>query len=235
VSQAPQRLLLFDIDGTLVAVHAISKLVLSSALERVFGTAGEAATVSLAGKVDSQVIMDLMIASGWRADQVASRLPQMAEAMADIGRHHFRPDHLLRPCPGVPALLAALRGAPELASGLVTGNMAPTATLKLAGAGLEPEQFAVGAFGSDAADRNLLPGIALERAALLFGRNYGPDSVLVIGDTPADIACAHHAGLPVLAVATGGYSIAELAAYHPDFLLPDLQNTTNVLGLLRGD
>ncbi len=118
-------------------------------------------------------------------------------------------------------------------TGLVTGNLRETAMVKLASAGLEPALFPVGAFGDELADRNALPAMALQRAAEWLGRPV--TKAAVVGDTPADIACAHANGLCALAVATGPYSLDELATHRPEHLFADLSDLDAVLDALLGE
>jgi phosphoglycolate phosphatase-like HAD superfamily hydrolase len=122
--------------------------------------------------------------------------------------------------PGVRELLEALAADERVLTGLLTGNIEPGARLKLGAVGLWP-YFAVGAFGSDSAHRADLPSIAVARAEALDGRRYAGKQVVVVGDTPADIACGVGMGVRSVAVATGRYSRDELAAHGPDAVLDD--------------
>ena len=132
--------------------------------------------------------------------------------------------------PGVDALLGNLRGE-GAALGLLTGNIADGAWEKLIYYGLR-DYFPFGAFGDDHYDRNLLGPIALERAQQYYGRNFQANQTVVIGDTPKDIACGHAMGAVTLAVATGGFTMDELAAYEPDYVVENL-TAPEVLQILR--
>jgi len=131
--------------------------------------------------------------------------------------------------PGVHALLNRLEAEPGVVLGLLTGNLAEGAALKLRAAGLDPERFPVGAFGSDAADRAELPPIAARRAERFFGRVPGGSEVVIIGDTPADISCGRCIGARAVAVATGGYSVSDLQACGAHAVFADLSSTELVL------
>jgi phosphoglycolate phosphatase len=111
----------------------------------------------------------------------------------------------------------------------LTGNLAEGAKLKLRSAGLDPERFRVGAYGSDAAHRPDLPPIAARRAEPFFGRVPSGNEVVIIGDTPADIACGECIGARAVAVATGGYSVPDLAACGPHVVFEDLSDTDRVV------
>lgn len=225
------HLLLFDIDGTLIQSNRAGRLALQKTLEELFETAGPIDDYSMAGKTDPLIISDLLHAAGIARREVESRMDEIYERMAVHGPPLFA-ERGVRPCSGVPELLAALRARHDVVLGLVTGNIHTTAPLKLAAAGIDPAQFSVGAFGSDASDRNLLPGLAMERAGKLYERLFEGQHTVVIGDTPADILCARAAGASAVAVASGSYSARTLARYNPDHLLADLADTGAVLEIL---
>jgi len=126
-----------------------------------------------------------------------------------------------RVLPGVVELLDRLATDDTAAVGLLTGNIADGAAVKMQHYGLD-HHFEFGAYGCDFADRNLLGPVALERAANHLGREFSPQETLVIGDTPKDISCAHAMGAKCLAVATGRFSADELKAAGADFVLPGL-------------
>lgn len=225
------KLLLFDIDGTLLHSSGAGKETLAYALNKVFGTAGPLAQYNMAGKVDERIVTDLMTVAGVSSQKIAQELDTVYECMAECGRQVFTPKRV-RPCLGVLDLLAELNTRPGLILGLVTGNASLTAPLKLTTAGIHPGQFRVGAYGSDAPDRNQLPRLAMQRATQRFKVQFTGHNTIVIGDTPADIACARANQATAVAVATGAYSADTLAKYQPNFLLPNLVNTQAVLDIL---
>ena len=112
--------------------------------------------------------------------------------------------------PGVGPLLARLEGEPGVVLGLLTGNVARGAELKLRAAGLEPSRFRLGAFGSDSAHRPDLPAVAAGRAHAWFGRAPHGEEVVIIGDTPADVTCGEAIGARGIGVATGSYGVDDL-------------------------
>lgn len=217
-----RRLVLFDIDGTLLSTHAATARVFHQALREVYGTTGPVRGYSFGGKTDPQIARELLLAAGLQAADIEARLPALWAAYLPRLRAAL-PAAEITVFPGVERVLDALAAAPDAAVlGLLTGNLREGAWLKLQAARLGPERFRVGAFGSDHADRRELPALAVGRAAEAVGRRFAPREVVVIGDTPADIACGAHLGARTVAVATGTYSADALAEHEPDALLPSL-------------
>lgn len=222
------RLLLFDIDGTLINSSRIGRQALGRALRAVFGTAGALETYEFAGKTDRRIVHDLLTAEGWPAEEIVARLPELDERMADAGRDLFTPDTIWA-CPGVGPLLDALNGNSEVILALLTGNIHQTVPLKLAAAGIDPAQFTAAAYGSDSLNRDDLFGIALERVRQSTGLHFAGEDVIIVGDTPADIRCARSGGGRVVAVATGPYPKEVLSRHQPDHLFSDLSGTEDIL------
>ena len=226
-----QRILLFDIDGTLIDPAGEGTVCMKRALEDVCGEAGPIDTYDMSGKTDWQITADLMAMIGLPPDVIAARRQAVFEAYV---RHvnAAAPLFEMRILPGVPALLKELVSDPRFLLGLVTGNVREAVPYKLKAAGIDPSLFRFGAFGSEHEDRRLLPSLALHRLSQLLGEAPRTDQVLVIGDTPRDIACARHAGLKVMCVATGCYGFKALGSFSPDYLLKDLSETEQVLEIL---
>jgi phosphoglycolate phosphatase len=131
--------------------------------------------------------------------------------------------------PGVPELLDALENQDGIIIGLLTGNIEAGAIKKLEAAGLDPSRFRINAFGSDNAHRPELPAIAQRRANEMLGVELVGNRIVVIGDTPADIECGRSIGARAIGVATGRYSVEELAAHSPYAVFKDLGDTPTVL------
>lgn len=215
-------LLLFDIDGTLTrggpAVTAFR-----IALEHTYGTAGPVGEYDFAGKTDPRILRDLLGAAGLAPDEIAGGLPRfwvryLGELEARIATE---PVTVL---PGVHTLIAELAVRNDVFLGLVTGNVADGARLKLGSAGLW-HHFPVGGFGSDHEVRNELPQVALDRASRHWGRAFNGRESVIIGDTPRDMECARAVGAATVAVTTGRFSSAELRAAGADNVLSDLSDT----------
>lgn len=222
------RILLFDIDGTLLGSGEKVKILMRRALEDVFGTAGQVDSYEMSGKTDWQIVTDLMLQAGIEPAVVENRRPVIFAALT---RHMeaAAPTLEMHVLPGVTELLERLAGRSDFILGLVTGNVREAVPAKLLAAGIDPALFRFGAFGSEHPDRNALPALALSRLEQSLGIPIPIEKVLVIGDTPRDIECARYAGLRVLCVATGRYDRQALAEHHPDYLLDDLSDTEAVL------
>ncbi len=222
------RLLLFDIDGTLLHSHGVGTLSMLEAIADVCGLEIDLNGYSMGGRTDPQIFRELLERSGGDVGQ--EDLDRLAARYLEILETKLR-DLVPDPKPGVMELLDRLEGVEAAHVGLVTGNFERGAALKLARMGID-RYFAVGAYGSDHADRDRLPAIAMERAAERFGLRHAPEHVIVIGDTPSDVRCARAAGVRALAVATGGYDSAALADHRPDHLLEDMGDVERVVGIL---
>jgi phosphoglycolate phosphatase-like HAD superfamily hydrolase len=225
-----RRLVLFDIDGTLVQ-GGPAKEAFRVAMVEVFGTAGDIEVHSFAGKTDPQIARELLTGAGLDHDEVDRGLPRLWEHyLEELERRlPHRPVEVL---PGVVALLDALRAAGDVALGLVTGNIAGGARLKLGAPGLFGH-FRVGGYGSDHEIRNHLPGIAMDRARAAWETDFSPEAVWVVGDTPRDVACGRWAGARTLAVATGSFDADTLRAAGPHRVVEDLADTDAVVEVFR--
>ena len=226
------KLILFDIDGTLIRSHGAGRETVRDSLFDLFGTAGPIDTYHMSGKLDSRIITDLLTAAGIAQNEIQAKLPKVFELMSEKAKVTYW-EKGMDACPGVEKLLEALQAYRKTAVlGLLTGNAALTAPLKLSAAGISPSQFTVGAYGSDALDRNDLPPIAMERATSLTGYTFNGKNTVIIGDTPADILCARAGKATAIAVASGWHATATLSKYQPDHLLENLTDTKYVLDML---
>lgn len=227
------KLVLFDIDGTLITSRGAGRRAMRSAFEHVFGTAGGIDTYDLRGRTDTRIVHDVMVAEGWDAARVRERLDDFFEAylrglVTEIGDGQG-----VVTLPGVAPLVEELARSSEAVLGLVTGNIEEGARLKLLPTGLWPS-FRVGAYGSDHMDRRRLPSLAARRAHALLGREFPPAELVVIGDTPHDVDCARACGAVAVAVATGQYPREALLADRPDHFFEDLSDTERVLRAVLG-
>jgi phosphoglycolate phosphatase-like HAD superfamily hydrolase len=225
-----QRLLLFDIDGTLVLTRGAGRASTQAAMLEVFGTVGALDSYNFDGKTDWLIVTDLLTAEGFTSAEVAARLPAYQQAMR---RHLERVigTFNVEACRGALEAVRVLRRHNHLLMGLVTGNVAATAPIKLRAAGFDPAWFPVGAYGSEAISRDDLPPLALERAMRHWNCALLPQQVVVIGDTATDVACARALGAVAVAVRTGFASEEELRASQPDYLLDDLKQLAHLLDL----
>ncbi len=222
------KLVLFDIDGTLLSTDGAAARAFLDALVAVYGTAGPVAEVSFAGKTDPQIAHELMARAGIADDEIEPRLEE-------LWRHYIENldmELLTTPVsvyPGVESCVELVESKADTALlGLLTGNIQPGAQRKLDASGIGFSRFRTGVFGSDSADRNKLPGIAARRAAAITGVSYAGSDVVVVGDTPADVACGRAFGARTIAVATGTFSYEELSGCGPDYLFHSLQDADAV-------
>jgi len=222
------KLILFDIDGTLIWPDGAGRAAMNRALDEVFGVAGPADTLPMAGKTDWQIINELLIAAGISQSSVDARLTECFEAIARHMAQTTR-ERQIRVCPGIPALLRWLSVHTDAILGLLTGNLATTAPIKLRAANLDPTLFCVGAYGNDGRNRSELPAVAINRAQALTGHTCSGKDVVIIGDTPADITCGRHLGVTAVGVATGQYPLESLIAAGADYVFRDLTNTHEVI------
>ncbi len=229
------RLVLWDIDGTLVSTGSVGR----QALEAGAGEVAALATVphiSMGGKTDPQIVAEILAEAGLPPDRAALLLPAalaVAERRLADWRDRIAGEGFAQP--GVRALLEALAGTDGVRQTLLTGNVEPNAFVKVDVFGLAPFfDFAIGAYGSDDADRDRLVPIALDRAARLRHDRFSPSEVWVIGDTANDLRCARAGGAHCLLVGTGREGIGALDGLDPDRLVPDLTDTGAVLGTILG-
>jgi phosphoglycolate phosphatase len=230
-SHVEMRLLLFDVDGTLLTARGAGRRAVKAALERVYGTSGEIDRYDLRGKTDQRIVFDVMDAVGLPRTAVKERLDEFFEAYARGLAEEIGDGRNVVTLPGVADLVRRLHTTDDVLLGLLTGNIEEGARIKLEPTGLWPF-FPVGAFGSDHADRRLLPSLAARRAHALRGYPFRPEEVLVIGDTPLDIECARAFGAVAVAVATGFYSRPDLLEAKPDLLFDDFGDVDRVLPAL---
>jgi phosphoglycolate phosphatase-like HAD superfamily hydrolase len=231
---APVRLLLFDIDGTLVHTAGAGRRAIDAALLELFGWTAPTAGIHFGGMTDPLIVREVFERRGESAARAARELPRIVPAyLRHLEAELERGRDGCRSLPGTAALLEALGArAAECVVALLTGNIEGGARRKLAACGLPWEAFRCGAFGDEGARRvDLLP-VATARARACTGRAFDPREAVVIGDTPADIEVARAHGAVAIAVATGASSREELVAHEPDVLLEDLADVEAVLRLL---
>ncbi len=226
-----KKLLLFDIDGTLITSGGAGKRAMIRAAEEVLQRPVRHDFLRFSGMTDRLILGDLIKGNGLEGAESEGLIDRMLEIYLEYLAKELGQNGQVRLHPGIVALLAAV-STPEFSCGLVTGNIEAGARLKLRPVGLE-DFFRFGAFGDDSAVRNELPPLAVRRAEQLTGVKFAPEDVWIIGDTPRDIECGRANGYCTLAVATGGATFGELAAHHPDAVFRDLSDLSAVLAVFR--
>lgn len=221
-TETHDKLLLWDVDATLLSTDGIGGEVMRAAMGKVFGAAAPRERTFYSGKTDRQIIHETF------PDVTHDMLVRQLYAFSTVYIAEFqqRWDEFCArsyTLPGVRALLQYFH--PRVLQAPLTGNIAPIARLKLEVLDLLPYlNLDVGAYGDDHHERTQLVPIASERAARLTGRTFQGADIVVIGDTPYDILCGRLNGARTVAVATGPYSLEELQAHQPDALLPNLSD-----------
>jgi phosphoglycolate phosphatase-like HAD superfamily hydrolase len=223
---------LFDIDGTLLASGGVGRRAMEGALHLHFGTIGPD-DYRYDGKTDRQIVRELMRLSGFSDDDIDARMDALlADYLARLDLELADGPRGMRVHTGIPALLDALEARADVLLGLLTGNIAGGAALKLGAAGIAPRRFRVGAFGSDHEYRSELPAIAQARASVLLGCGVVGSSVVIVGDTPADVQCGRGIGARAVAVATGYFTVADLAEHAPHAVFADFSDVDAAMGAI---
>lgn len=223
------KLVLFDIDGTLINSQGLGRASMQRALAEVFGSPGNL-SYRYDGKTDKQIVRDVMRLEGHSDEHIDSRMERLIGLYLDGLRAGARSGKFnVHPLDGVVELLDALEARKDIVLGLLTGNVEPGARVKLSAARIDPDRFRVNAFGSDHELRHQLPAIAQRRASETLGLDIAGECLIVIGDTPADIECGRSIGARAIGVASGHYTVEQLEAHDPYAVFPSLTNTQQVL------
>ena len=221
------RLVLFDIDGTLLNTGGAGRRAMKETLREVYGTCGSADRFPFGGKTDSQIVSELMLEEGLLEEVIQDNLNLFFTNYAQRLRQQIdRPQ--LKLYPGVKQLLSTLTETKGVFLGLLTGNIREGAWIKLKAVQLD-RYFRVGAYGDDSPDRNELASIAVKRASKQFKKEFQGRNVVIIGDTPHDITCAASIRARTIAVATGWTPLAQLQKHKPDFLFSNFSDYQEVV------
>lgn len=217
------RLVLFDIDGTLLHTGGAGRKAFRHTFKTAFGLSDATDGIDFAGRTDTSLVREVLVRH--KVDPTPHHYDDFFSA------YYFWLDHILhqnegRPCPHAPEFMEQVRQlshSPVL--GLLTGNVRLGAEIKLRHYNLW-DGFVMGGFGGDSEDRNEIARVAYRRGCELLGEKLRGDEVLVIGDTPLDVACARAISARCLAVATGTTSVEELASLGPTWAVADLSHCT---------
>jgi phosphoglycolate phosphatase len=237
-----RKLVLFDIDGTLVLTGGAGIRAMNRACEDLVGHPHALADIPVAGRTDRIILTDVVTRAGHSLDdglldRLRDRyLENLREEIERPGRvQNFESlgarGGMKAVMPGIRELLDTLERRADVFLGLLTGNFQQGAQIKLEHFGLW-RYFRCGAFGDDSADRNDLVPFAVERARECGVPELAPEHILVVGDTPHDIACARAAGALPVAVATGGFTADQLREHGADIVFEDLSETGEFVKLV---
>jgi phosphoglycolate phosphatase-like HAD superfamily hydrolase len=227
------KLVLFDIDGTLLWSDGAGRSAICEALMAEMGTTGPIDGYRFDGKTDPQIVHELMDAAGHPHADSAPHVEAVCDRYLEVLEEELTSGQRVpRMLPGVWELLEAIEHRSDAVLGLLTGNLAGGAKLKLASVGIDIERFKVGAYGSDAAERGKLPTVAAARAAELMGGRLEGEQIVIVGDTPADVACGESVDARAIAVATGFFPADELRVTGAYAVFEDLLDTERVVSTI---
>ena len=216
-----RKLILFDIDGTLLHSKGATREAKAQAMIEVFGTASSVREHHFGGKTDWQILHEVLEKEGISSAEIGQKMALYEETFA-LKLAEVIGNFDVEALAGAHELVAYFRDHDDYMLGLVTGNSSTTAPIKLRAANFDPAWFVVGAYGSESDNRNDLPPLALERAIAIAGHDITPQDVIIIGDTVADVDCTRALGGVVATVFTGFEDRDKLIASEPDYLLDDL-------------
>jgi len=226
------KLVLFDIDGTILLTDGAGKRAIHRALIDVFGGTGPE-DHRFDGKTDPQIVRELMRIEGHGDEHIDAHMSPLLDRYVEYLDEELRVGSSgVRVMPGVCELLDVLDARDDIVMGLLTGNLEAGARAKLSSAGIDHTRFRVGAYGSDHETRSELPAVAQRRAREELGLDVHGGDVIVIGDTPADIQCGRGIGARAIGVATGHYSTEELWEHAPAAVFEDLSPTHEVVRVI---
>ncbi|HUJ13310.1 MAG TPA: HAD family hydrolase [Thermoanaerobaculia bacterium] len=226
-----KKLVLFDIDGTLIADGGASRDAFAAALEDVFDYRGELRRYDFSGRTDPQIAHMVLRDAGRSEQEIESRMPGLWKKYLEGLEQHER--SRVRELPGVRALLDALREDARVTLALLTGNIEPGARLKLSGPALNG-YFPFGAFGSDSPHREELPPIAIERAHAFSGHQFRSRDVVIIGDSIYDVRCGAPHSATTIAIASGKTPAEKLRAENPHHFFDSAEDRDGLLKAIFG-
>jgi len=222
------KIVLFDVDGTLLWTDGAGRRAVHRSLKDVLGIEHPAAGFRFDGRTDPEIVELLAAAAG--RDHGPTVVADVLTHYVDLLNDELsRPGHKTTVYPGVFELVAALERRSDCVVGLLTGNVVEGARLKLKSGGLDIARFRVGAFGSDHGVRAELPAIAQRRARETLGLEANGKDIVIIGDTPSDVTCGRAIGARAIGVATGSYTVPDLVAAGAYTAFPDLADTAAVV------
>ena len=226
------RLVLFDIDGTLVSDHGASRGAFKDALAEVYGYDRDLSVYDFSGRTDPQIAFMVLRDAGFADETISASIERLWEVyLAGLARN-ATPGRV-KALAGIPEVVAALSDHRDVTLALLTGNIEPGARLKLAGPALN-EYFPFGAFGSDSSDRELLPPIAVRRASEMYGHAIAGPDIVIIGDSIYDVRCGVPYGATTIAVASGKTPAERLRAENPTHFFDSAEDLEALVAAILG-
>jgi phosphoglycolate phosphatase-like HAD superfamily hydrolase len=226
------KLVLFDIDGTVLLSDGAGKRAVMRAMKEVFGSTGPEHH-RFDGKTDPQIVRELQRLEGHADAHIDEHLPRAIGRYVELLSEELdRSRERAHTLPGIRELLDAIERRDDAVLGLLTGNVVEGARAKLTAVGIDPDRFVVGAYGSDNEVRAELPGIARQRVLEAHGHEFTGHDIVVIGDTPSDIECGRSLGVRAIGVATGHYSVNDLLACGAYAAFEDFSDTEAVIAAI---
>jgi phosphoglycolate phosphatase-like HAD superfamily hydrolase len=226
------RLVLFDIDGTLLSDGGAAREAFGTALADVYGYTGDLARYDFSGRTDPQIAHMVLRDAGVSANDIERAMPRLWERYLGGLACNATPARV-RVLPGIRELVGALAAHADVVLALLTGNIEPGARLKL-GAGALNGYFPFGAFGSDSADRNELPPVAVRRASEATGHRFAGEEVVIIGDSIYDVRCGVPYGATTIAVASGKTPAETLRAENPRHFFTSAEDLGAMMNAILG-
>lgn len=225
-----RRLVLFDIDGTLITDGGAARHSYALALREAYGYEGDLTRYDFSGRTDPQITSMVLHDAGLTEEEISARSPQLWEAYLRELAIHATPERV-HALPGIRELLDRLASRDDVMLALLTGNIERGARLKLAPAALN-DYFPFGAFGSDSAQREELPPIAVERASRVDGHRFRGRDVVIIGDSIYDVRCGVPHEATTIAVASGKTSADKLRAENPHHFFHSAEELAGILSAI---
>jgi len=227
-----RRLVLFDIDGTLITDRGAARQAFGSALAQTFDYRDDLSRYDFSGRTDPQIAFMILRDAGWHDADIDARLPELwTRYLGDLAKN-ATPERV-QTLPGIVPLLDALASHDDVTLALLTGNIEPGARLKLGPPNLN-RYFPFGAFGSDSAKREELPPIAVERASRIDGYRFEGRDVVIIGDSIYDVRCGVPHDATTIAIASGKTSAERLRAENPHHFFDSAEPVEELLKAILG-
>jgi phosphoglycolate phosphatase len=227
-----RRLVLFDIDGTLITDGGAAREAYAAALRETYGYSGDLRQYDFSGRTDPQITHMVLHDAGITESEIEEHFPALWDVYIDNLARNATPERV-RTLPGIAEVLEELSGRTDVMLALLTGNIEPGARLKLAPPDLN-RLFPFGAFGSDSPRRDELPPIAVDRASAIDGHRFRGRDVVIIGDSIYDVRCGTPHGATTIAIASGKTKAEALLAENPHHFFVSAEDLDSLLAAILG-